>query len=132
MTKHNPIKTPPTGESTSPAHHCGPAEELPSAPDSGPDDDWDEGPPRRTQAIEEEDQEEDHEYYDHYAIGERHLRLVEKLIKLTHPLASEYLTNAQAVSPDAPGRERIINLGCRLVTSTHQLITVSARLRDVD
>jgi hypothetical protein len=95
------------------------------------EEDWDGDPPRREASADEAESEFVLDYLDYPTITNRHLRLLDKLIDLTHPLATEYLTTAQAVSPDAPGRERILNMGCKLVGSTNQLIATSGRLRNV-
>ena len=120
-------------ESTSPVHHSGPGEAPMLDRECGTrNDDWEEDPPRHARNGEEADVEAEPEPLDYYEIVDRHLRLLDKLVELTHPLATEYLTTAQEVSPDAPGRERIINIGCKLVSSTHHLIGTSARLRRID
>lgn len=93
------------------------------------DEDWEEDPPRRKPGRQEEDADEEAGPPNFDEIKFRHLRLLDKLIALTHPLACEYLRTALEVSPDAPGRERVINTGCKLVGSTNQLIGTSGRLR---
>ena len=94
------------------------------------DEEWEEDPPRRRSDRQEEDADEEEGAPNFDEIKFRHLRLLEKLIALTHPLACEYLRTALEVSADAPGRERVINTGCKLVGSTNQLIGTSCRLRE--
>ncbi|KPL68504.1 hypothetical protein SZ64_10555 [Erythrobacter sp. SG61-1L] len=94
------------------------------------DEEWEEDPPRRKSDRQEEDADEEEGAPNFDEIKFRHLRLLEKLIALTHPLACEYLRTALEVSADAPGRERVINTGCKLVGSTNQLVGTSCRLRE--
>lgn len=65
---------------------------------------------------------------DHEQIRERHIRMLNELTEQAFPLASEFLKHAQEVSPLAQGHDKLINMGCKLISKTNSLIKTSAQL----
>lgn len=57
-----------------------------------------------------------------------YLRLINQLLEKGHPLALSYLSDAGALAGDNPHRDRLVNMGCKLVSSANQLMATTARL----
>jgi len=130
MNNDNPGCSNPDQDETALDHQCVLSQTPLSSSVGELEDDWEEDPPRRRPTASEDDPGIEQEPLDFEEINDRHLGLLGSLIEQAHPLASEYLTVAREVSPDAPGRDRIVSTGCRLVNAVNQLIATSRRLRE--
>ena len=131
MTQHTKFEQGSNG-SSAPEHSMIPdqsgSEGEGASSNAPPGDDWDQEQPWQKARAAQSDPAAALLGLTPAEISLRHISMVNQLVEQIHPLASEYLSTALAVSPDAQGHDRLVGRACKLVGTTDQLIKTSARL----